>query len=306
MRQKIYAMNTSPPLKALSCFDAAMRHNSFSLAAEELHVTPGAVGQQVRILEQWLGVSLFVRHIRRIQPTSDALAYWARIQPALAQILDASQALRDRHDSNVWLTMPPSLAAKWFARRMAHFLESSPSVSLHLSSSTSLTDFSGERADLAIRYFDGIAPELDVQLLHRDDARVYCSPKYAHDQKLRMPRDLRGATLLHNTLHPSWPEWLARFAGIDVQEMTQIAGIHFDQSLMAIEAARRDQGMVITSEWLTEEEMASGALIEPFEQRLPLSKGYYVVQPKHAISRPTVQALKDWLIDQANGAQRSH
>jgi len=295
-------MNTSPPLRALACFDAAMRYNSFSLAADELNVTPGAVGQQVRNLEQWLGVSLFVRHIRRIQPTPDGLAYWARIQPALAQIIDASRALRDRNHDNVWLSMPPSLAAKWFARRMANFLESSPTVSLHLSSSTALTDFSSERADLAIRHFDGIAPELDVQLLHQDDARVYCSPAYARQLKLSSPADLRGATLLHNTLHPHWPEWLARFAGVETQEVAQIAGIHFDQSLMAIEAARRDQGVVITSQWLTEEEIASGALIEPFEQRLPLPKGYYVVQPKHAISRPAVQALKEWLIGQASRA----
>lgn len=292
-------MNISPPLKALSCFDAAMRHNSFSLAADELNVTPGAVGQQVRNLEQWLGVSLFTRQIRRIQPTPDGLAYWARIQPALAQILDASQALRDRHSSNVWLSMPPSLAAKWFARRMANFLASSPGVSLHLSSSTTLTDFSSERADLAIRHFDGVDPELDVQLLHQDDARVYCSPAYARQGKLQSPGDLRGATLLHNTLHPHWPEWLARFAGMDSDEVTQITGIHFDQSLMAIEAARRDQGVVITSQWLTEEEMTSGALIEPFLERLPLSKGYYVVQPRHAIPRPAVQALKEWLIGQA-------
>jgi LysR family glycine cleavage system transcriptional activator len=292
-------MNDSPPLKALVCFDAAMRLNSFSLAADELSVTPGAVGQQIRNLEQWLGVALFVRQIRQIQPTPDGQAYWARIQPALAQILDASKALRDRHNHNVWLTMPPSLAAKWFARRMAGFLEAHPSVSLHLSSSTTLTDFASERVDLAIRHFDGHAPELEVQLLHQDDARVYCSPTYARQLKLRSPEDLRRATLLHNTLHPHWEEWLTRFTGIDAADVQTIAGIHFDQSLMAIEAARRHQGMVITSQWLTEEEMASGMLIEPFEQRLPLAKGYYVVQPRHAIQRPTVQALKEWLIEQA-------
>ncbi|MEQ7922549.1 LysR substrate-binding domain-containing protein [Xanthomonas sp. WHRI 1810A] len=298
-------MHTPPPLKALSCFDAAMRHKSFSLAGDELHVTPGAIGQQVRNLELWLGVTLFIRHIRRIEPTPDGLAYWARIQPALTQIIDASQALRDRHSQNVWLSMPPSLAAKWFARRMANVIESNPSASLHLSSSSALADFSSERVDLAVRHFDGIAPGLDVHLLHPDEARVYCSPAYARQLKLVLPADLRGATLLHNTFHPHWPEWLARFAGIDSQAVAQIAGIHFDQSMMAIEAARRDQGVVITSEWLVEDEIASGALIEPFEQRLPLSKGYYVVQPRHAIPRPAVQALKDWLIDQAQGTNNA-
>lgn len=293
-------MKTSPPLKALLCFDAAVRLNSFSLAADELNVTPGAVGQQIRNLEQWLGVSLFTRQIRQVQPTPDGQAYWAQIQPAMTQIIEASHALRDRHNNNVWLNMPPSLAAKWFARRMAGFLESHPGVALHLSSSIALTDFSSERVDLAIRHFDGRAPELEVELLHQDDARVYCSPAYVEQMGLRDPADLRRATLLHNTLHPHWPEWLQRFAGIGEEEGRRIPGIHFDQSLMAIEAARRHQGVVITSEWLTQEEVASGVLIEPFAQRLPLSKGYYLVQPKHSILRPTVQALKEWLIEQAN------
>lgn len=293
-------MKTSPPLKALLCFDAAVRLNSFSLAADELNVTPGAVGQQIRNLEQWLGVSLFTRQIRQVQPTPDGQAYWAQIQPAMTQIIEASHALRDRHNNNVWLNMPPSLAAKWFARRMAGFLESHPGVALHLSSSIALTDFSSERVDLAIRHFDGRAPELEVELLHQDDARVYCSPAYVEQMGLRDPADLRRATLLHNTLHPHWPEWLQRFAGIGEEEGRRIPGIHFDQSLMAIEAARRHQGVVITSEWLTQEEVASGVLIEHFAQRLPLSKGYYLVQPKHSILRPTVQALKEWLIEQAN------
>lgn len=292
-------MKASPPLKALLCFDAAMRLNSFSLAADELNVTPGAVGQQIRNLEQWLGVSLFTRQIRQVQPTPDGQAYWAQIQPALTQIIEASHALRDRHNNNVWLNMPPSLAAKWFARRMAGFLESHPGVALHLSSSIALTDFSSERVDLAIRHFDGRAPELEVELLHQDDARVYCSPAYVEQMGLRDPADLRRTTLLHNTLHPHWPEWLRRFAGIGEDAGRRIPGIHFDQSLMAIEAARRHQGAVITSEWLTQEEVASGVLIEPFAQRLPLSKGYYLVQPKHSILRPTVQALKEWLIEQA-------
>lgn len=293
-------MKASPPLKALLCFDAAVRLNSFSLAADELNVTPGAVGQQIRNLEQWLGVSLFTRQIRQVQPTPDGQAYWAQIQSALTQIIEASHALRDRHNNNVWLNMPPSLAAKCFARRMAGFLESHPGVALHLSSSIALTDFSSERVDLAIRHFDGRAPELEVELLHQDDARVYCSPAYVEQMGLRDPADLRRATLLHNTLHPHWPEWLQRFAGIGEEEGRRITGIHFDQSLMAIEAARRHQGVVITSEWLTQEEVASGVLIEPFAQRLPLSKGYYLVQPKHSILRPTVQALKEWLIEQAN------
>jgi LysR family transcriptional regulator, glycine cleavage system transcriptional activator len=75
-------MNQYPPLKALVAFDAAIRTNSFSIAAAELCVTPGAIGQQIQKLEQWLGVLLFTRQVRQVQPTADGLAYWQRIQPA--------------------------------------------------------------------------------------------------------------------------------------------------------------------------------------------------------------------------------
>ncbi len=112
-------MNPYPPLKALVAFDATMRTGSFSLAAAELFVTPGAVGQQIQKLEEWLGVALFVRQVRQVQPTEDALGYWKRIQPALAQIADASHRLRERRNSAVVLSMPPGFATKWFASRMA-------------------------------------------------------------------------------------------------------------------------------------------------------------------------------------------
>jgi LysR family glycine cleavage system transcriptional activator len=292
-------MKNAPPLKSLVYFEAAMRLNSFALAAAELCVTPGAVGQQIRSLEQWLGVALFTRRIRQVRPTEDGLAYWARIQPALAQINDASQALRERQSSSVWLTMPPGLAAKWFARRMSGFLQQHPTIALHLSSSTLLVDFTNERVDLAIRHFDGRAPELETHLLYRDEARLYCSPAYAQRLGLKHPDDLRLATLLHSTLHPNWGEWLERFSGIPKGEVAALGGIHFDQSLMAIEAARHDQGVVLTSAVLTEEEVASGVLIEPFSQRLPLVKGFYLVQPRSPTMRPAVQALKDWLISEA-------
>ncbi|MEB0079156.1 LysR substrate-binding domain-containing protein [Pseudomonas sp. CCI3.2] len=293
-------MKNSPPLKSLVYFESAMRLNSFSLAAAELFVTPGAVGQQIRSLEQWLGVALFTRHIRQVRPTEDGLAYWARIQPALAQINEASHTLRDRQSSSVWLTMPPGLAAKWFARRMSGFLRQHPAIALHLSSSVALVDFANERVDLAIRHFDGHAPELETHLLYQDQARLYCSPSYAARFGLKTPEDLRQTTLLHSTLHPHWNDWLTRFTAIPTGQVVQMAGIHFDQSLMAIEAARHDQGVVLTSPMLTEEEVSSGALIEPFSQRLPLAKGFYVVQPRLSTSRPAVEALKEWLIAEAS------
>ena len=291
-------MNTAP-LKAIVVFDAVMQHKSFALAAQALHVTPGAVGQQISKLEDWLGAPLFVRAVRQIEPTAEALHYWATVQPSLARIQQASEQLRLRQSSEVWLSMPPTLAAKWFAPRMAAFLQAQPGVSLHLSASTDVVDFDRDRVDLAIRHFDGHAPNLQAELLYADEARLYCAPAYAQRMGITQPADVVRASLLHNTLLPYWPQWIERYTDLSVAQMHAIPSLHFDQSMMAIEAAVHSQGLVLSSAILTQAEMREGTLIEPLPQRMPVGKGYYLVHSKHCPLRPAAQALKDWLLARA-------
>lgn len=289
---------TAPlPLKSLVVFDAAMRHKSFTLAAQELHVTPGAVGQQIQKLEEWLGAPLFVRSIRQVQPTADAQTYWAAVQPALARIQQASDQLRLSQSNEVWLSMPPTLAAKWFAPRMAAFLTLHPEVSLHLGATTDLTNFDRDRADLAIRHFDGNDPQLQVDLLYPDEARLYCTPAYASRISLKSPDDLVRATLLNTTILPHWDAWLARFSHLTKTQIARIPMQHFDQSALAIEGARHNQGAVLSSAILVEAELRDGVLVEPFEDmRLPVNKAYYLVHHKQASLRPAARALREWLL----------
>jgi LysR family glycine cleavage system transcriptional activator len=298
-------MNPSPPLNALRAFEAAMRLNSFSRAADELCVTPGAVAQQIRNLEEWLGVALFTRHVRRIQPTADGLSYSASVQPALQEIVRASVALRERHSNGVRVTMPPGFAAKWFAPRMAHFMTRFPSIALHISSSTALAAFESEPFDLAIRHFDGIAPHLETCLLSHDASHVYVSPEYARRLALAHPADLSRATLLHDTFHPHWGIWLAMFAGLQPEQTASIAGIHVDQTLMAIEAAVHGQGALITSALLVEDEVAAGTLVEPFDACLPLEKAFYIVHLSGADLRAPVRSFRDWLLAEARSGTPS-
>ena len=295
-------MNPYPPLKALVAFDAAMRTGSFSLAAAELFVTPGAVGQQIQKLEEWLGVALFVRQVRQVQPTEDALGYWKRIQPALAQIADASNRLRERRNSAVVLSMPPGFATKWFASRMASLLRQHPEIELHLNATPQVIDLERESIDLAIRYFDGHAPELDVTLLLQDESRVYANPRYLAPLALHEPDDVARTTLLVTTLQPHWPTWLERYSRLSAAQIAGIPRIHFDQSLMAIEAARQGQGLVMTSPHLVEAELAEGSLVEPFAHALALTQGYYLVHHARLPLRQAVATVKQWLIDEAGNS----
>ncbi len=297
-------MSHTLPIKSLLVFDAVMQHGSFVQAAQALHVTPGAVGQQIQKLEDWLRTPLFTRGVRQVQPTADALNYWATVQPALARLHQASDQLRLGQAQEVWLSMPPTLAAKWFAPRMAGFLTRQPGVSLHLSATTALIDFQRDRVDLAIRYFDGHDPALQADLLYADEARLYGAPDYIARLNLATPADLARATLLHTTLQPHWAEWLRVFSPLTAQEISSIAGVHFDQSMLAIEMARHGQGVMLSSPILVETELREGTLCEPWPLNLPVHKGYHVVHPRQATLRPAVLALKSWLLEVAERAQQ--
>lgn len=155
MEEKNCIMRADTPLKAIACFDAVMRTGSATLAAEQLFVTPGAVGQQLRKLERWLGVTLFARQVRRLQPTDQALRYWAQIQPALQQIDAANAVFLETPSSRVRLSLPPALAGSWFARRMPELTRAFPDLDLHLNAMASPVDLDVEGYDMAVRHFDG-------------------------------------------------------------------------------------------------------------------------------------------------------
>ncbi|MCC9620149.1 LysR substrate-binding domain-containing protein [Thalassospira sp. MA62] len=294
-------MSPYPPLKSLPAFEASLRLQSFALAAEELNVTPGAVGQQIRKLEEWLGVELFTRSVRQITPTADGLDYAARIAPALQQIRDASAHLRDRSAHEVRVNMPPSFAAKWFSKRMSRFLIDFPSTALHAGSSSIPIDFDRDPVDVAVRYFDGKDEKLDAVLLYRGQAAAFCAPAYRDRLGLLAPDDLVRATLLNDILHAWWGEWLDRFSTLDRDTIGKIARIEIDQTAMAIEAAIHQQGVVLANPLLAEEDVQEGKLVHLFpDQVINVPLGYYLVWPKHRELRPSVKKFRDWILSEAH------
>ena len=292
-------MNNSdlPPLRALVVFEATVRHSSFKLAAGELHLTPGAVGQQVRKLEQWLGQSLFYRMPRQVKVTDAGMDYYRQIVPALEQISSASRSARKRRHKGVSVTMVPSMAAKWLAPRLNDFVSQHPNIDVHISATHVSVNFAQEGIDLGIRHCDGKDPAFESVLLLADEVRVLCSPQYAAEQQLQCADDLCRTTLLHTSIHQAWGEWFERFSTLPSSVYEQIHSIWFDQGVLAIDAARRNQGVVLTNELLARDELESGELIEPFQARMPLQRGYYLIYPKRKPLSPAAEAFRDWLLE---------
>lgn len=300
-------MKNLPPLRSLVAFEAAARHLSFTKAAEELYVTPGAVGQLIHNLEDWLGAKLFHRQVRKVSLTEAGAAYFGRISSALGQIAHASTALKQRQHNEVRISMPPSFARKWFVPRMARFMDLHPDIRLNIDASAALVDFENESIDIAIRHFKAQeSNRFDVELLFLDELRVYCSLIYCEKLELKQPENFAKSTLLATRIHPYWERWLLQFTKLSIQEISEIPTINFDASHLAIDTAKRHQGVVLTSASLVEHEIASGELIEPFEARLPVDEGYYLVGPKGSFALGgAIEALRSWLRQECRASQQT-
>lgn len=294
-------MRADTPYKAIACFDAVMRTGSATLAAQRLFVTPGAVTQQLRKLEEWLGVRLFVRSVRKLHPTDEGLRYWAQVRPALEQIAQASADLSINREQHVSLSLPPAFANTWFARRMGELARRFPDLKLHLNADAGIVDFETGTFDLAVRHFDGRDDRLRAHRLLTDEVRVYCSPDYQRSVGIDGLEDIGRATLLHTTSHANWSRWLAN---VGVTSSILPAGIRFDQSELAIAAARGGQGLVLTSPWLVEEDVEHGRLIQLFPHSLRTGKGYYLVQGMDAVLSAGAQDLYNWMISCAPTSEK--
>jgi LysR family transcriptional regulator, glycine cleavage system transcriptional activator len=133
----------------------------------------------------------------------------------------------------------------------------------------------------------------------RDEARVYPSPTYAETLKLTTPEALAGARLLVTTIQPHWEAWFGGFSQLDARTVAGIPRIHFDQALLAVEAAKLGHGVVMASPHIAEEEVASRRLIQPFGCRLLQDNGYYIVHHNKLLLGPPAMLVKQWLIEEA-------
>jgi LysR family glycine cleavage system transcriptional activator len=290
-----------PPLKALHAFEAAARHASFARAAEELNVTPGAVSQQVKALEAWLGLGLFHRLPRGLALSDPGRDYLAKVGTLLDQLAQATDELRARRATeSLSISALPGFAEKWLMPRLARFRAAHPEIEVRVSATDHLFELSRAPVDIALWYSDGHHPGLRVEPLLREQIFPACSPGLrAAGPPLRAPADLRRHDLLHDVgWRDDWPRWLkaAGVAGVDAGR-----GSSFTLYSMALQAAVDGLGVLMAHSALVADDLAAGRLVEPFELRLPAPLAYHLVTTDQAAARPAVTACRDWLLAEAGG-----
>lgn len=281
-----------PNLNSLRMFDAAARHLNFRRAAEELHLTQGAVAQQVRRLEADLGVTLFVRAARGLALTAVGADYHAPVRRALQIVQDATDNIAPR-TARIILSVPPSFASKWLVPRLAAFAEANPDIALSIHASETLTDFRSDGVDLAIR--QGPAPsgaDLASVLLAPVNLCAVCSPGFAAEQAKEATLADLGAHQLIQDAHRAW-EKLFQVEGLSPPARM----LAFNQTALALDAAANGQGIALTPRLLADDDIARGRLVIVWSAPKQDASAYHLVYPaersRHAAIR---QILVDWLL----------
>ncbi|WP_044008761.1 LysR substrate-binding domain-containing protein [Leisingera methylohalidivorans] len=275
-----------PNLNALRMFDAAARHLNFGRAAEELHLTQGAVAQQVRRLEADLGHKLFHRHARGLTLTDTGRSYHAPVSQALTLVRDATDKLSPAVQ-RVILSVPPSFASKWLVPRLPEFEATHPDIELRVVAEESLTDFKRDGIGIAIR--QGRKPQergLNSALLSLVDLVAVGRP----DMALTLGKTPDLADLAQYTLiqdgHRHW-DLLLRHEGLSATGRV----LQFNQTALAMDAAINGQGIALVPRIF----LGSQPLEVLWQAPRLGDQGFYVLWPS---AKGRAKAVVDWLLRQ--------
>ncbi|WP_298931908.1 LysR substrate-binding domain-containing protein [uncultured Ramlibacter sp.] len=288
-----------PPLDLLRSFEAAARHLSFTLAAQEMFLTQSAVSRQIQQVEASLGVPLFERRHRALELTEAGRLMQRAVTDCLERLRDATARVRASSAlRQVSMTCTPGFASLWLIPRLVRFTAAHPAVDVRISATVELLDLERSQVDLAVRFCPiadgGGAPLFEESLL------PVCAPALAasRDNPLQKPADLARHTLLAVDM----PQGMA--LTVDWEPWTQVMGlsglrmkntVRFTQYADAIAAAMEGQGVAIGRLPLLAELLRSGRLVAPFGGGAASQRGYYVRLSERGAANADAQDFARWL-----------
>lgn len=283
-----------PPLNSLRAFEAAARLMSFTLASKELFVTHGAISKQIKILEEYVGMPLFIRQHRSLSLTDEGEVYFASVQSALQTINSASADLmiQPLQAQTLAINVLPSLTISWLIPRMEQFKSRFPHLYVDLSIGDFDVDFSSAKYDIAVRSATSAPKGANVMKLMDEDLCLVCSPEMS--LQLTSLETINQMTLLKHTTRPDlWNVW-AEDVGIKLTTENKFGVEHF---YMLSQAAASGMGVALIPRFFIEDELASGKLVIPFDAKFTSPYSYYLLTPKSSNLSSKVQSFIDWLLE---------
>lgn len=291
-------MQNLPPLAALRAFEATARLGSVVQAADELSVTHGAVSQQIRALEEYLGLSLFTRHGKRLSITEDGRVYALRLRMALGDIAVATRdVLSAPRNDALSVAVLPSFGAHWLVPRLPRFFALRPGLEVMLRASLEVIDFQVDRVDVAVRMGHGAWEGCTQRHLFDDELVVVASARFNGGDLPRTPEAILAAPLIRSV--ESWSSWLTA-AGLP---SGSLRGPVFSDSNLVMEAVRLGQGVALTRRSLVHLGIRSGELVQLSDIVVPEPNPYWLIWPPRSHGLAKVKAFARWLTDEVAAYQ---
>jgi LysR family transcriptional regulator, glycine cleavage system transcriptional activator len=304
-----------PPMTSLRGFEAAARHMSFSDAAEELQLTQGAISRQIKTLEDYLNLSLFVRKTRQVVLTPAGSELYRVVREVLDQIEYATFQLRKKSKSRTLvISVLPTLASTWIMPRLHALTESQSELDLRIITSIEPVDLASDRVDIAVRVgripgrlYEERHPRIELNMVQGWDGVIaeelfpdilvpVCSPALLKSRRIDKPADLLAFPLIHTTSRRfAWPDWL-RAHGVATLERRKLEFGHF---FMSLEAALANQGIAIVPQVILSLHKEAGRLKRLFEPSIHSAGAYYLLSHESDARSHDVQALRQWILSEA-------
>ncbi len=290
-----------PPLNTLRAFEAAARHLSFTRAAEELHVTHGAVSQAVKTLEGYYEQPLFVRSRGKVVLNSAGKKLLPVIASALDRIEKVGGQLNDVGDEVLTIQLTAAFAAQWLIPRLSDFQQRHPKFTIRLSPSHTFPGFQNRESDVAIRYGAADMAGVATEKLFDVDTFAACAPSLLRgDNALREMTDLNHIMLIHDD---DGEAWQAMFEQAGVESPDWGRGLYYADASLALQAAVEGEGVIVAGSILAARDLAAGRLVIPFNTFVRRRNAYYLHYPATEKFCPDeegkVAAFRNWIQQQA-------
>lgn len=291
-------MRRLPPLAAVRVFEAAARHESFTLAANELGMTQAAVSYQVKALEDRVGAALFVRERGRARLTP----LGQRLLPPLTQAFDNIESAfvltREDDEATLTITTTYTFANTWLAWQLGAFQMQHPELAVRLETGNAIADLRSGEADVAIRAGNGRWAGLNAELLMQSDFTPMCSPACLERLEGELGRTLVPSDLPEQSLIGPQDEWWAiwfRGVGVPFDASLRRGGIRLDNQANEGHAAMGGQGFALLTPFLWRGDLVGGRLVQPFKQTATAGYAYWLVVPPERLNVPKIKRFREWL-----------
>jgi LysR family glycine cleavage system transcriptional activator len=281
----------------LQTFVAVGRAGKMKQAAHELALTPGAVSQRIRQLEEAAGRRLFLRIPSGVELSAAGEAMFAALAEPFRAIEAVDRELGGPSSGRVTISTTPSLAATWLVPRLAMFAQHYPDIEIAVETGSRPVDLKREPIDLAIRHGLGKYPGLEAIWLVAPELIVVGSPDLLKKRvPLKVPADCMAFPLLHDFNRRDWPLW---FGAHGVAAPNCRKGPAFSDNHLIVRAAVAGQGLALVRDVYAEDDLRAKKLVKPLTVNWPVQFAYYVVATSEALQKPAVRRFRDWLIGEA-------